>query len=339
MYELFVGEVTPIYCTGFEGDPSAEGWSHQLLAGQASGADDWTFGAPQGTAGSGDPSDRLRGRRCVAGNDLGGGNFNGLYQPGKTNVLVSPTIELTGFQNVRLQYRRWLNVEDGFYDQARIRSNDQQVWSNYASTDEQGRRPHRTGVALPRRRSVVDDPGRPRRGEVRAAVGPGPRVLGGWTIDDFCIVGFGASVRRRQRVRRSSSATTATSPTATAARTTARRRPPRSGVRQRPASRTVSSATTATSSTATAVRPRAPRRPRRSAPSAATASSRPARQCDDGIFDGSRCAPGCVLPTVDPGLAQLDEESGCGCSTGRRSPGAPWALALLVFGLAFRRRR
>ena len=61
--------------------------------------------------------------------------------------------------------------------------------------------------------------------------------------------------------------------------------------------------------------------------------------CDDGIFDGSRCAPGCVLPAVDPGWVQLGEESGCGCSPGGRSLGAPWALGFLVFALAFRRRR
>src|SRR5262249_34170390 len=80
LYELYVAEVVPIYCTDFESDRMFDGWSHVLEAGQASqGADDWQWGAPAGTSGSGDPAQAFSGS-FVYGNDLGGGMFNGKYQ-------------------------------------------------------------------------------------------------------------------------------------------------------------------------------------------------------------------------------------------------------------------
>ncbi|MEQ9322010.1 MAG: hypothetical protein RIF41_22770, partial [Polyangiaceae bacterium] len=115
-YQFFVGQVTPIYCTDFENDPVADGWTHQLLAGDPDeGADDWQWDVPNGNSQNGDPSDAYSGD-FVFGNDLGHDNFNGLYQGDKINAADSPVIDVSGYDNVRLQYRRWFNVEDGFYD-------------------------------------------------------------------------------------------------------------------------------------------------------------------------------------------------------------------------------
>jgi cysteine-rich repeat protein len=189
-YELFLGDVVPLYCTDFENDPSADGWTHNLTAGQArEGADDWQFGIPRGTAGSGDPSAAYSGSN-VYGNDLGGGNYNGKYQPEITNVLASPIIDTTGFAIVRLQYRRWLTVEDGFFDRARILANDMETWSNKA-TDQNGEMPHQDKEW---RFQDVDLSPAIHDGHVQVIwelASDGGLEFGGWTLDDVCIVGYG----------------------------------------------------------------------------------------------------------------------------------------------------
>ena len=140
-YQYFIGEVTEIYCTSFEGDNEAEGWTHELLMGeQREGADDWTFAPPNSPQGSGDPMSARTGA-IVAGNDLGGGNYNGQYQPNKQNILRAPTIPSMDFEVVRLQYWRWLTIEDGDFDQADILANGQTVWTNFA-TGNQGSTHH-----------------------------------------------------------------------------------------------------------------------------------------------------------------------------------------------------
>ena len=56
-----------------------------------------------------------------------------MYQPDKTNVLISPSVNVGKYENVHLQYRRWLNVEDSFFDRATIYANDVPVWTNYSA--------------------------------------------------------------------------------------------------------------------------------------------------------------------------------------------------------------
>ncbi|HEY8375936.1 MAG TPA: hypothetical protein VIK91_05575, partial [Nannocystis sp.] len=99
-YEFFVGAVEEIYCTDFETDPTDDGWTHGLSQGQQQeGADDWRWGEPQAPPSSGDPQAAFDGTR-VYGNDLGGGNYNGTYQPNKTNYTDSPVIDTTGYSEV-----------------------------------------------------------------------------------------------------------------------------------------------------------------------------------------------------------------------------------------------
>ena len=190
-YEFFVGKVEPIYCTDFESNPDNEGWTHGLSSGQASeGADDWQWGTPAGTAGSGDPALAYSGLR-VFGNDLGKGNFNGNYQSDKVNFAQSPEIDVSAFSNVRLQYRRWLNVEDGFFDHANIYANDALVWTNANSNQGDSSNTHHQDKEW--RFQDVDLTPHVAGGKVKVKyeiASDGGLELGGWTLDDFCVVGF-----------------------------------------------------------------------------------------------------------------------------------------------------
>jgi MYXO-CTERM domain-containing protein len=152
--------------------------------------DEWEWGPPNSDPGSGDPSRAFSGD-YVMGNDLGLGEFAfGTYQRNKIEELVSPEIDVSAHQNVRLQYRRWLTIEDGDFDQGEILIGDARLWSNLASG---------TGGV-----HHVDKEWRFHDVDIsQAAAQSGGRVkiiyrltsddglqLGGWTIDDFCLVGF-----------------------------------------------------------------------------------------------------------------------------------------------------
>lgn len=194
-YQFFVGEVTPIYCTDFETDPAEDGWTHQLIAGEPDeGADDWQWDTPNGNSQNGDPGEAYSGD-YVFGNDLGHDNFNGLYQGDKINAADSPVIDVSGYDNVRLQYRRWLNIEDGFYDQGRIYANGQEVWSNLSSSSMNGADVHHTDREwrfhdVDLTDQIGDDGTVQIRFEIQSDQG---LHFGGWTIDDFCVVAYEAS--------------------------------------------------------------------------------------------------------------------------------------------------
>ncbi len=187
-YEFYIGEVVELFCTDFESDPFSNGWTHALAAGSGEGADDWSWGAPNSPRASFDPQAAFSGN-SVVGNDLGGELRNGNYQSSVTNYLLSPTIEIGDYSDVRLQYRRWLNVEDGFFDQATIYSNNQPVWTNFNSDDDSQSTIHHTdrewrfhdvsliGTPVAQQIQIMF--------ELKSDQG---LELGGWNIDDFCIV-------------------------------------------------------------------------------------------------------------------------------------------------------
>jgi len=189
-YEFFVGAVEDIYCTDFESDPAGDGWTHGLSEGeQMEGADDWMWGVPMSPGASGDPDAAFDGTH-VYGNDLGGGQYNGTYQPEKTNFARSQAIDTTGYGQVRLQYRRWLNVEDGFFDQATLYANDQVAWSNLKTPDEQSASVHHTDrewrfhdVDLT---SFIQNDAVTLKWEINS---DGGLEMGGWTLDALCVVG------------------------------------------------------------------------------------------------------------------------------------------------------
>ncbi|HHO53193.1 MAG TPA: hypothetical protein ENK18_20540 [Deltaproteobacteria bacterium] len=180
-YSFIVGDVIEIGCEDFEADDG--GFEHLLVSGDpGDGADDWQWGLPNGL--SGDPSSAYSGTH-VWGNDLGQYGFNGAYQPDKVNRLTSVPIGTSHYTDVFLQYRRWLQVEDGIYDQAVILANDQEVWSNREGAGDESH-VDRSWV-----HHVVGLDGLGDRGEISIAwelrTDPGLE-LGGWTIDDVCIM-------------------------------------------------------------------------------------------------------------------------------------------------------
>jgi cysteine-rich repeat protein len=190
-YEFFVGNVTKIYCTDFEKDPNKEGWTHDVdMGGMGQGADDWQWGDPAGAAGSGDPGAAYSGKN-VFGNDLGHGMFNGEYQPNVKNHSLSPMIDTTGHNVVRLQYRRWLNVEDGHFDHARIYANGVKKWENFDSNS--GDMSHTQHADKEWRFQDVDLTTEAQSGavQIKYEIESDPGLeLGGWTLDDFCVVAY-----------------------------------------------------------------------------------------------------------------------------------------------------
>src|SRR6185503_20749966 len=114
-FEFYVGEVVPLYCTDFESDPFADGWTHGLTGGvDEDGADDWTWGPIMSPRSAGDPMEAFSGE-SVLGNDLGGDDRDGAYQPDKVNFAQAPSVDVGNSSDGRLQYGRWLTVEDAFF--------------------------------------------------------------------------------------------------------------------------------------------------------------------------------------------------------------------------------
>ncbi len=180
-FTFYVGELEEIYCESFESVDDG-GYTHELIDGrEREGADDWTFDTPSGYAD--DPSEAFSGRR-VWGNDLGGGNYNGEYQPDVTNRLSSVAIDVGSATRVIVQYRRWLNVEDGEYDRARVYANDAVIWENYDSNDPDGGA-HTADQEWVLHTLAADVSGPLTLGwEIES---DGGLEMGGWNLDDVCV--------------------------------------------------------------------------------------------------------------------------------------------------------
>ena len=191
---FYVGPLEEILCEDFE--DSDGGYVHELLEGEVTeGADDWMWDSPKGSAG--DPDAAASGLK-VWGNDLGGGNFNGEYQNDKRNRLTSPVIDVAGQQRIVVQYKRWLNVEDGYYDQARIRLHrgtdgsffDEEIWQNHGSSQSLGDQHHEDRMWAPHT-FVVDMEGEDQVMLSWEIQSDGGLTMGGWNLDDVCIYGAG----------------------------------------------------------------------------------------------------------------------------------------------------
>ncbi|MBN1879482.1 hypothetical protein JW823_05170 [bacterium] len=120
------GGTDVFYFTGFEG-PGDEGWTHAQVQTQ----DDWQRDIPQGTSPN-DPSSAYEGQYCW-GNDMGLSGWDGDYKNNVANYLLSPSFNCTGKTGIHLQFMRWLTVEEGIYDQATVKINNQTIWQNQNS--------------------------------------------------------------------------------------------------------------------------------------------------------------------------------------------------------------
>lgn len=122
----FCSPVTVIYENDFE--TSIAGWTH----GASYGQNDWRWGAPRTFDGQWDPKEAASGT-MVFGNDLNElplTSWDGLYSNSTSNWLQSPPIDCSGYTDVHLAFNRWLTVEEGRWDQARILVNGTEIWSN-----------------------------------------------------------------------------------------------------------------------------------------------------------------------------------------------------------------
>ena len=183
-FSFVVGDVTEIYCNDFEDDDG--GWVSELLSGEdTEGANDWQWGRPLGEGG--DPDFAFSGNR-VWGNDLGEGEYNGEYQNDRHNRITAPAIDISGHDRVVLQYRRWLNMEDSYYDQANILANGERIWTNHGTGRDNGEE-HTTDRqwALHTLELPTDSAELELSFEI---ITDGGLTMGGWTIDDVCVYGI-----------------------------------------------------------------------------------------------------------------------------------------------------
>jgi hypothetical protein len=131
-----IGAQVPIWSADFESGPA--GWTHSTYGDTSNSGDEWELGAPAGASGAAimigelfqwrDPSAAFSGTSCW-GVDLGN-NTNGNYGVNVHCRLTSPVIDCTGSRGVHLRFHRWLSVQFGSADQARVRVNGNVAWSN-----------------------------------------------------------------------------------------------------------------------------------------------------------------------------------------------------------------
>ncbi|MFN7972846.1 MAG: PKD domain-containing protein [Acidobacteriota bacterium] len=163
-------DVTSIFCDNLDG--GAPGWTHTGTF------DEWKLSTPKGK-GYIDPLVATSAPN-VWGTDLG---QDGNYQPTASCHLDSPAVDCTGRTGVHLLYQRWLNVMDRSTDQATIYVNGQPVWQNPsgASFNESAWACHLIDI------SAIAD-GNPNVVVRYELIADEAFELGGWTIDDFCLV-------------------------------------------------------------------------------------------------------------------------------------------------------
>ena len=128
-----IGEKKIFFFEDFES--GIAGWTHGLNAQQ----DDWQrtadVGATNGSFGkAGDALTAFSGTQ-IWGNDLGPSGWNGFYQDNVDNWLRSPSIDLSSSSGAKLRFQRWLTVEDGASDQARVLIDGSEVWVNVTGSN------------------------------------------------------------------------------------------------------------------------------------------------------------------------------------------------------------
>ncbi|MBI5361629.1 MAG: hypothetical protein HZA53_00530 [Planctomycetes bacterium] len=182
---FLVGAVSAFLTEGFDG-ATDNGWTHGTYNVTPNNVnDDWVRDDPTGRSGTvsgvpwSDPQNTVSPVRCW-GNDLGIGTANGRYQAGVDNYLRSPVFNCTGRTNVQLIFKRWLTVEEGIYDQARIKVNGTQVWVNPTNGHTLDTNWSTQVVSI----GAIADNNPAVTVEFELA-SDGGLELGGWQIDDF----------------------------------------------------------------------------------------------------------------------------------------------------------
>jgi hypothetical protein len=178
-YQLYQGETVKLYCTDFDStNPFSEGWT--------TGVDDGTpspfeWGIP--TAGATDPHGAFSGFKIMAQ------RLDGNYLPKQRAWVKTPPIDVGQYSDVRLQYRRWLAVEDSHFDTAMITANDKKAWVNFTGDIGDASAMHHVDKEW----RFHDVPLSGYFSGHTVTVGweitsvPGLE-LGGWQLDDVCVV-------------------------------------------------------------------------------------------------------------------------------------------------------
>ena len=162
LYQLFLGTAAPIFCERFDADPR---WAND---------GGWDFGVPFGRAG--DAPLPFTGVTLL-GNDLQG---DGRYNAGTDITITTPAIDASGFDAVHLQFRRWLTTDRA--DRARVLANGTEVWSSIDTVDHVDREWRFVDLALAPRADLT---------VAFSLTADTTTELGGWNLDDVCVVGFG----------------------------------------------------------------------------------------------------------------------------------------------------
>lgn len=174
-YQLFTGVTSTIWCETFSKAPA---WT-------STGDDVWQWGMPGRFPASGDPLTAFTGD-TVFGTDL---DSDGRYGNATMTATETPEIDVSMFDQVRLQYWRHLAVEDATYDRATIAVNGTPLWTNAMSIDGSLEHTDREW-----RFHDLDVTPQAVNGTVRikwSIASDTSRELGGWTLDDVCLVGIG----------------------------------------------------------------------------------------------------------------------------------------------------
>ncbi|MSQ00342.1 MAG: hypothetical protein EXR71_00440 [Myxococcales bacterium] len=132
VWEFRVGDRAELWCDDFES--GAAGFTHGAgipIEGATGSTDEWVFGNPAG-GGRFDP-DVAYGGGYIATTVL-----DEDYSPNNAQYLSTPDVALTTPGRMRLfTYQRWLSVEDGLYDHARVYVSDgvteTALWENAAT--------------------------------------------------------------------------------------------------------------------------------------------------------------------------------------------------------------
>ncbi|HEY5920664.1 MAG TPA: DUF4215 domain-containing protein [Kofleriaceae bacterium] len=183
MYQHWVGKVTPIWCSNMDTDPMWRRTSAQMALA-------WQWGPPTGAGG--DPVAAYSGTN-VLGTVLAS---DGLYERDEFAYVETPIMDLALYQTARLQYWRWLTVEAGSLDEATIAvrpehviatSQTVEVWHNSTAVNHVDKEWRFHDVDLT---AMKDEPFY-LRWVLESNAGT---QLGGWAIDDVCVVTVDASV-------------------------------------------------------------------------------------------------------------------------------------------------
>jgi MYXO-CTERM domain-containing protein len=177
-YQVYQGSTVKLYCTDFETtNPFEEGWQTDSSDGNIV----WQWGDAVG--GATDPPVAFSGSKIIA-QGLGAD-----YPANHFSYLAMPEIDFGQYSDVRLQYRRWLAVEDSEFDKARITVDDKQVFINF--TANQGTRSSAHHIDREWRFKDVGITGygfgHTVRVQFELTTDQGLQ-LGGWALDDVCIV-------------------------------------------------------------------------------------------------------------------------------------------------------